>query len=589
MQGSSPKAESSRSATSPFSRSWVPGGWPLLVWAIAILVSAPVLVILAGVLTNASATWNHLASTVLATYIENSLLLMLGVGLGVLLVGVSTAWLITMCRFPGRRIFEWALLLPLAAPAYLLAYVYTEWLAFYGPVQTTLRSWFGWESAQDYWFPDVRSLWGAAFMLVLTLYPYVYLLTRTAFLSQSTCTLEASRNLGCSPWRSFFTVALPLARPAITAGLSLALMETLNDFGTVQYFGVDTFTTGIYRTWFGMGERTTATQLSAMLLLFVLGLILLERWSRGRAKFYQTANTIHQLSSYRLQGIRAIAAIFTCLLPVLFGLLVPGGVLLKLALEPTGAADDSDSDYGGSDYGSSDAGGDFAASSPANEFWNYAHHSLTLALTTAALAVLLSILLAYGLRLFPKRATRLATQVAVMGYAVPGSVIAVGILVPLGLLDNAIDAWARANLGLSTGLLLSGTMTALIYAYLVRFLAVSFSSVDASLTGIKPSLDDAARSLGHTPASTLVRVHAPLMWGGILTAAMLVFVDVMKELPATLIVRPFNFDTLAIRVYNLASDERLQEAAAPALAIILVGLVPVMFLSWQIARSRQSR
>ncbi|EKQ70842.1 ABC-type Fe3+ transport system, permease component [Leptolyngbyaceae cyanobacterium JSC-12] len=550
-----------------------------MAWAIAALIAAPVLVILAGIFTNSVDTWNHLAATVLPAYITNSLLLMVGVGVGVLLVGVSTAWLITMCRFPGQQVFEWALLLPLAAPAYLLAYVYTEWLAFYGPVQTTLRDWFGWESVQDYWFPNVRSLWGAVFMLVLTLYPYVYLLARTAFLAQSTCTLEASRNLGCNPWRSFLTVALPLARPAIMAGLSLALMETLNDFGTVQHFGVDTFTTGIYRTWFGMGERPAATQLSAMLLLFVLGLILVERWSRGRAKFYQTANTIHQLSSYRLGGVRAIAAFFTCLLPIFLGLLIPGGLLLKMVLEPA-ASSDSDAE---SDYGSSE----FVAANTNEQFWSFASHSFTLALATAAIAVVLSILLAYGLRLFPKPAIRLATQVAVMGYAVPGSVIAVGILVPLGLVDNAVDSWTRSTFGFSTGLLFSGTITALVYAYLVRFLAVSFSSVDASLASIKPSLDDAARSLGHTPTSTLFRVHAPLMWSGILTAAMLVFVDVMKELPATLIVRPFNFDTLAVRVYNLASDERLREAAAPALAIILVGLVPVILLSWQITRSRQ--
>lgn len=583
MQELSSQADGSRSQGGGWARSRLPGGWTVLVGAIAVLVSAPVLVILAGIFTNASDTWNHLASTVLPTYISNSVFLLIGVAIGVLLVGVSTAWVITLCQFPGRCVLEWALLLPLAAPAYLLAYVYTEWLAFYGPVQTLLRTWFGWESAQDYWFPNVRSLWGAVLMLVLTLYPYVYLLARTAFLSQSTCTLEASRNLGCSPWRSFFTVALPLARPAITAGLSLALMETLNDFGTVQYFSVDTFTTGIYRTWFGMGERATALQLSAMLLLFVLGLILVERWSRGRARYYQTANTIHQLSRYRLSGIRAIAAMLVCWVPVLLGLLIPGGVLLQMMLTPARTTDDGSGDF--SDSGSSD----FATASSAHEFWTYAYHSLTLAVLTAALAVVLSLLLAYGLRLFPKPTTRIATQVSVMGYAVPGSVIAVGILVPLGSLDNAIDAWFRSTLGWSTGLLLSGTITALIYAYLVRFLAVSFSSVEASLTSIKPSLDDASRGLGHTPVSTLARVHAPLMWGGILTAAMLVFVDVMKELPATLIVRPFNFDTLAVRVYNLASDERLQEAAAPALMIILVGLLPVVALSWQIARSRQTR
>lgn len=558
-------------------RSWWPSGWGALVLAIAGLIAVPVLVVLAGLLTNSTDTWNHLAATVLPTYLANSLGLMVGVGLGVVVIGVSTAWLVTLCRFPGRRIFEWALLLPLAAPAYLLAYVYTELLAYYGPVQTALRHWFGWRDIQDYWFPNVRSLEGAIVMLTLTLYPYVYLLARTAFLSQAVCTLEASRSLGCGPWRSFLTIALPLIRPAITAGLALVLMETLNDFGTVQFFGVDTFTTGIYRTWFGLGERPAAMQLSALLLLFVLALIGLERWSRGQARYYQTANAIHQLPGYRLGSWRAIAAFLICLLPVTLGLLIPGGALLLMALEPPATDTNADTDFPTADLADSQA-----------QLGSFAVHSLTLAVLAAAIAVVLSVLLAYGLRLHPTKRMRLATQVAVMGYAVPGSVIAVGILVPLGALDGAIDTAMRSTFSVSTGLLLSGTIAALVYAYLVRFLAVSFSSVEASLTGIKPSLDDAARSLGHTPLATLWRVHAPLLRGGVLTAAMLVFVDVMKELPATLIIRPFNFDTLAIRVYNLASDERLAEAALPALLIILVGLIPVILLSWQIARSRQT-
>lgn len=560
------------------------GGWSLPVLAIAALVAAPILVVLSAIFVNSGDTWHHLATTVLPTYITNSLLLMLGVGGGVLLVGVGTAWLVTLCRFPGRWLFEWALLLPLAAPAYLLGYVYTDILDFYGPVQTGLRDIFGWQTVQDYWFPNVRSLWGAIAMLTLVLYPYVYLLARSAFLSQSVCMLEAARSLGCSPWRSFFTIALPLARPAITAGLSLALMETLNDYGTVQYFGVDTFTTGIYRTWFGMGDRPAATQLAALLTLFALGLILLERWSRGQAKYYQTANAIQPLSSYRLRGLRAIGAIGACLLPISLGFLVPAGVLLQmtLAISGTSPATESANDYASDDFTSSD----FGASSVADSFWSFASNSFTLATITALIAVLLAIVLAYGLRLQPTRGMRLATQVSAMGYAVPGSVIAVGILLPIGNLDNAIDAWMRSSFGISTGLLLSGTISALVFAYLVRFLAVSFSSIDANLSSIKPNLDDAARSLGHNSLSTLVRVHAPLMWSGVLTATMLVFVDVMKELPATLIVRPFNFDTLAIRVYNLASDERLAEAAAPALAIVLVGLLPVILLSWKLAHSR---
>jgi len=528
-------------------------GWTVLVMAIAALISLPLLVVLSGIFTNSQAVWSHLIATVLATYMTNSLWLMLGVGVGVVFVGTGTAWLVTMCRFPGSRLFDWALLLPLAAPAYILAYTYTEFLAYYGPVQMSLRGWFGWKSVQDYWFPNMRSLWGAIVMLVLVLYPYVYLLARTAFLTQSVGMLEASRSLGCGPWRSFFTVALPLARPAIMAGLALALMETLGDYGTVQFFAVDTFTTGIYRTWFGMNERLAATQLAALLLLFIFGLVLLERWSRGQARYYHTQR--HQARSrYRLRGIRAIAAWFACFLPVGFGFLLPAALLLQMAWENAEQTFD-------------------------NRFWNFATNSFTLAALTAGLAVVLAVIMAYGLRLHPTLGMRLATQTASMGYAVPGAVIAVGILVPIGTLDNTIDAWMRSTFGLSTGLLLSGTIAALVFAYLVRFLALSFSTIDASLTSIKPSLDDAARSLGHSTTSTLARIHLPLISRGLVAAAVLVFVDVIKELPATLIVRPFNFDTLAVRVYNLASDERLAEASGSALAIVLVGIIPVIVLS----------
>lgn len=536
-------------------------GWTLLVVAIAALISLPILVVLAGIFIDARAVWSHLAATVLSTYVTNSLWLMLGVGMGVVLIGVGTAWLVTMCRFPGSRLFEWALLLPLAAPAYILAYTYTEFLEYYGLVQMALRSWFGWKSVQDYWFPNVRSLWGAIVMLVLVLYPYVYLLARTAFLAQSVSTLEASRSLGCGPWRSFATVALPLARPAIVAGLALALMETLGDYGTVQFFAVDTFTTGIYRTWFGMNERLAATQLAAMLLLYIFGLVLLERWSRGQARCYQ-AQSRQALASYRLRGLRAIAAWIACFLPIGFGFLLPGTLLLQMTWENAEQTFDS-------------------------RFWQLATNSLTLAAFTAGLAVILAVMMAYGLRLHPTLAMRLATQTASMGYAIPGAVIAVGILVPIGTLDNAIDTWMRSTFGFSTGLLLSGTIAALIFAYLVRFLALSFSTVDASLTNIKPNLDDAARSLGHSTTSTLVSIHLPLISRGLLAATVLVFVDVIKELPATLIVRPFNFDTLAVRVYNLASDERLAEASGSALAIVLVGIIPVILLSLGISQSRQ--
>ncbi|MEB3342171.1 iron ABC transporter permease [Okeania sp.] len=535
--------------------------WTIFVVAIASVISAPVIFILSSIFTNTGEIWSHLASTVLPRYLLNSFILMVGVGCGVSIIGVGTAWLITMCRFPGSRLFEWAMLLPLATPAYILAYTYTELLEYYGPVQTWLREIFGWESVSDYWFPDIRSIGGAIALLTLTLYPYVYLLTRVAFLEQSTCTLEASRSLGANPWKCFFKVALPLARPAIIAGLALALMETLNDFGTVQYFGVDTFTTGIYRTWFGMGERIAAAQLAAVLLLFILWLILLELWSRRQAKYYQTISQ-QNLQQFQLSGIRKIGAFFGCLLPVFLGFLLPAGLLLQMTIAEGGA-------------------------SFRGRFWDYASHSLTLAGITAILAVAIALIIAYGVRLNPNMGMRLSTRIAAMGYAIPGSVIAVGILIPIGTVDNAIDSFMRSMFGISTGLLLSGTITALIFAYLVRFMAVAFGAVESSLLKIKPNLDDASRILGYNSSKTLIKVHVPMMWGGLLTGAMLTFVDVMKELPATMVIRPFNFDTLAVRVYNLASDERLTEAAGPALAIVLVGIIPVIILSLRIAKSRQ--
>ena len=545
---------------------WLPrvlNGWAIATWIVAALVFLPVLVVLGSVFTDAGEIWAHLVDTVLTTYITNSLMLMVGVAIGVSVIGVGTAWLVTMCQFPGGRIFEWALLLPLAAPAYLLAYTYTDWLEYFGPVQTGLRTVFGWQSATDYWFPNVRSIWGAIAMFTLTLYPYVYMLTRVAFLEQSVCTLEASRSLGCGPWRSFAKVAVPLARPAIVAGLSLALMETLNDFGTVQYFSVSTFTTGIYRTWFGMGARVAAAQLSAMLMLFILALILLERWSRQQAQYYR-ANSLQTPTLYRLGAVRGALATLACLAPISLGLLIPGWLLVQMVSRTL------DKTLG-------------------NRFVELASNSLTVAGLTAAIALLLSLILAYGQRLNSSRPIRLGVRLAAMGYGIPGAVIAVGILIPVTRLDNVIARWISGTFGSSPGLLISGTITALVFAYLVRFLAVALGSVESGLAKIRPNLDDAARSLGYSPTRTLVKVHTPLMTSSLLTAIMLVFVDVMKELPATLVMRPFNFDTLAVRVYQYASDERLIEAAAPALTILLVGLLPVIVLSWQITQSRRTK
>ena len=537
-------------------------GWTLVVWLIALLVALPILVVLGSILAPSEGVFSHLASTVLTQYITHSLLLMVGVGAGVLILGIGTAWLVTMCRFPGSRIFEWALLLPLAAPAYLLAYTYTDWLDYFGPVQMGLRSLFSWQSVNDYWFPDVRSVGGAIIMFSLTLYPYVYMLTRVAFLEQSVCTLEASRSLGCGPWRSFFKVALPLARPSIVAGLSLALMETLSDFGTVDYFGVATFTTGIYRTWFGMGAQVAAAQLSAMLMVFIFVLIVLERWSRRQAKYYQAKNSVQRPQTYSLKGLRALGAILACGLPIALGLLLPAGLLVEMTVNHLDETLD-------------------------DRFLELARHSLILAGLTAGLGVVIALVLGYGERLSKQRLVNLGVRLASMGYAVPGAVIAVGILIPVTRLDRYLADWVEATTGNNIGLILSGTITALIFAYLVRFLAVALGTVESGLAKIRPTIDDAARSLGCSPTKTLVKIHTPLMTSSLLTAMILVFVDVMKELPATLVMRPFNFDTLAVRVYQYASDERLVEASAPALMILLVGLLPVILLSWRIARERQ--
>ncbi|HET8726418.1 MAG TPA: iron ABC transporter permease [Alphaproteobacteria bacterium] len=536
------------------------GGWTLLAVTVAGLVALPVLVVLSRVFADSAGVWGHLASTVLPDYVRNTGLLMLGVGSVSAVLGVGTAWLVTMHRFPGARMFEWALLLPLAVPTYVMGYVYTDLLDVAGPVQAALRDLTGW-GARDYWFPNLRTLPGAVFVMGFVLYPYVYLLARAAFLEQSVCVLEVSRTLGRGPWRSFLGVGLPLARPAIVAGLALVLMETIADFGTVQYFGVPTFTTGIYRTWFGMGEPIAAAQLAAFMLLFVAVLVLLERWSRGRAKYHHTTGRYRRLSQRPLTGWKGIGACLACALPLALGFLVPAGALLRFAVL------DGDPLLGRS-------------------FVDFARNSFVLAAVTAGIAVLLATLLAYAIRLRPNPANRAAVRAASLGYAVPGSVIAVGVLIPFAAFDNAVDAFFTRHVGFGTGLILTGTIAALVFAYLVRFLAISYNTIEASLGKISPSMDQASRILGHGPKRTLIRVHAPIMRGGMLTAGLLVFVDVMKELPATLIVRPFNFDTLAVRVYRLASDERLAEASTAALAIVAVGVLPVILLSLAIARSR---
>ncbi|MBI2307443.1 MAG: iron ABC transporter permease [Rhodocyclales bacterium] len=529
---------------------------------VALLVGMPIASVLLNVFAGGTGdTWRHLAATVLPEYIGNTLWLCAGVGGGVVVVGVVTAWLTAMHDFPGRRVFDWALVLPLAMPAYVLAYVYTDFLQFVGPLQTALRESFGWHKG-DYWFPDVRSLGGAVTMFVFVLYPYVYMIARTAFLERASGMLEAARTLGVGPWATFFRVSLPLARPAVAAGTALALMETLADYGTVSYFAVQTFTTGIYRAWFSLGDRIAAAQLAAMLLGFVVLLLALERASRSRARFHNTTGRNRQLPGRRLAGWHGAAAFAACVLPLFVGFLLPAGLLLRLALT------EGDTQFG-------------------ERFLMLSRNSFVLAGVTAACAVALALLLAYAARLSTGMLARALNRMVGLGYAVPGSVIAVGVLIPVTRLDNWLATGWQALFGSNPGLLLTGGIAALVYAYLVRFLAVALQTVGASLSKITPSMDDAAKSLGCSQGETLRRVHMPLLRGSLFTAGLLVFVDVMKELPATLVMRPFNFDTLATQTYTLASDERLAEASTAALAIVAVGLVPLIALSRQIARSRR--
>jgi len=538
---------------------------PLAAFAVcvALLIALPVIVVVLHVFVPSHGTWSHLAATVLPEYVVNSLALMVGVGAGVILGGVTTAWITTMCRFPGRKMFEWALLMPMAVPAYVMAYAYTDFFQFSGPVQSLLREMTGW-GAGGYWFPDIRSLGGAVLMFTFVLYPYVYLLARAAFLEQSDSMLEVARALGYGPWRTFLRVALPLARPGIVAGSALALMEVLADFGTVAYFAVPTFTTGIYRAWFSLADHVAAAQLSAALLGFVFVLLLGERLSRKGTVFHNSAQRRRLRNVYRLRGWAAAAATFVCAFPLVVGFLLPGAVLLHLAITS------GDAQFG-------------------PRYADLTVNTLTLAALTALLAVALALPVAYATRSSGGRLAKIANRVAGLGYAVPGAVIAVGVLIPVTRLDHALADLLYVLSGHRAGLLFTGTVAALMYAYLVRFFAVALQTVDAGIVKITPGMDYAARSLGYTPGATLLRVHVPLLWRSALAAGLLVFVDVTKELPATFVMRPFNFDTLAVQAYNLASDERLAEASTAALTIVAVGLLPVLVLSRMMLRSPGGR
>ncbi|MFM4974687.1 Sulfate transport system permease protein CysW [Aeromonas rivipollensis] len=529
-------------------------GWIAGSWATALLLGLPVLALIFSAFSADGDLFRHLADTVLLDYLGNTSGLVLGVVLLSLLFGVPTAWLVAMCQVPGRRALQWALMLPMAMPSYIVAYVYTDLLDYSGPLQAGLRSLFDWQSPADYWFPAIRSLGGAAWVLALVLFPYVYLLARASFLEQSVSLIHSSRLLGCTPWQSFRRLSLPLARPAIMVGASLVAMETLADFATVHFFAINTLTTAIYDTWLGYGSLATAARLSCLMLLAVVLLIALERRSRQRQQVFQKSMGHEQPLRYPLKGASLLLAGLWCWGLVLAGFGLPFVILL--------------------DYGVR-----YFELSWTPEFVRFAGNSLAISALTALLAMAIALLLGFFHRLDGGTRSLLPLRIAATGYAMPGTVLAIGVLVPLTALDFGLNDLAEWLGMQGPGLLLTGTLTAIVFGYLVRFVAIAIGSVESSMGKISPSLDMAARSLGQGTGGMLRRVHLPLVRRGLFAGAMLVFIESMKELPAALLLRPFNFETLATHVYQFVSDEMLERGALGAIVIVLVGLVPLIWVN----------
>jgi iron(III) transport system permease protein len=535
--------------------------WLAAITAVVFLMALPIATTVWLAFSPKENIWPHLLATVLPNSLMQTLALMVGAGILTLVTGAGTAWLVTMYRFPGRALADRLLVIPLAMPTYIVAYCYVELLDFSGPVQSGLRALFGWQSARNYWFPEIRSLYGAIFVMSSVLYPYVYLSARASFVQQSVCALEVARTLGRTPLATLWSVALPLARPALAAGLALVLMECLNDLGAVQYLGVQTLSQSIYATWLQRSNLGGAAQIATVMLLLIFVLLTMERWARGGAKVHHTTGRYRSIPFQDLTGWRGLVAGAFAMLPFVVGFLLP---FLQLARNAVVYAD------AGLERG----------------FFSAAKNSLVLAAISAGVAVLLALIIGYAKRIDPNQFTRLAARVSGLGYAIPGTVLALGLLIPLATFDNMIDAFFRSTIGISTGLLISGSMLALVLAYAVRFLAVALGSIESGLERISPNLDAAARALGETSFSALRRVHLPLLLPALGAAGLLVFVDSMKELPATLLLRPFNFETLATHVYSFAALEQFEEAALGALAIVVSGLVPVLLLHKAVAGGR---
>jgi iron(III) transport system permease protein len=535
--------------------------WSLGALAVSSLIILPAFAIAWLAIGSGNSIWPQLARTVLPGYVLQTVALMVGVGLFTLLIGSVTAWLITMYRFPGRKVLQWALVLPLAIPTYIIAYTFVHVFEYAGPVQGILRQLFGWSSPVDYWFPELRSLPGAIFVLALVLYPYVYLTARASFIKQGAAQIEVARTLGSSLPQALRRIALPLARPAIAVGVSLAMMECLNDIGAVEFFGVRTLSVGIYATWLGKGNLPGAAQLAVVMLLFVTALIALERSGRRMERADTRASKEAAPTGVRLHGIKGFTATVVCSVPAALGFILPAGVLLSFAME---------------------RGGQMTA----RAYGAAAMNSVMVSLIAALVILALGLFIAYAQKLSRSPIVALAVRLITAGYATPGAVLGIGVLVPLAAFDNALDGFMRDHFGVSTGLLLTGSVAGLVFAYVVRFLAIGLGSLEAGLKRITPNLTSAARTLGRGPLSTLVEIDLPLLRPALLSAALLVFVEAMKELSATLILRPFNFETLATLVYAQASLDQLEDTGLAALTIVVAGIIPIILLSRMMGKAR---
>jgi len=527
--------------------------WRLPIMLMALLVLLPISVIVFSWGTVEGDIWQHLMSTQLPRLLSNTAMLVVGVGLWATGLGVSLAWLTAVCEFPGKRWLEWALMLPLAIPTYVVAFVALGILDFSGPVQSIWRELFG----ADAWFPQIRSTTGMIFVMVTVLYPYVYMLARVAFIQQGRELMDAARSLGYSPIKAFIKVALPVARPAIAAGVSLALMETLADFGAVSIFNYDTFTTAIYKAWFGFFSLNAAAQLASLLLLFVFISLLLERRSRSRAQLDQSGK--HNRGQYHLTGWHRWAATSYCLIVFCIAFVVPIAKLLQWVIE-TGYTDLD------------------------QRFTLLIKYSFGLAGMASLMIVFMAVLVAYAQRILQSRSSSILVRVAGLGYALPGSVLAVGIMLAFVMLDKTVVIWLQDQFNLPHKQLLVGSIVGLVLAYMVRFFAVAQGPIESSLQRIRPSIAEAAHSLGASQWRVLRRIYLPMLAPGILSALLLAFVDILKEMPATLLLRPFGWDTLAVRVYEMTSEGEWERAALPALTLVCISIVPVIIM---IRRSRQ--